>query len=57
MPAKALSAKKAASVRGGRKADGDPNSAGKPFLQFKFGTVFTMKELESRLDFSATKLR
>src|SRR5437588_3866922 len=26
-----------------RKAGGDPMSAGKPFLRFKFGTVFTTK--------------
>jgi len=26
-----------------RKAGGDPNAAGKPFLIFKFGTVFTTK--------------
>jgi type VI secretion system secreted protein Hcp len=26
-----------------RKAGGDPQSAGKPYLQFKFGTVFTTK--------------
>jgi type VI protein secretion system component Hcp len=26
-----------------RKAGGDPNGAGKPFLQFKFNTVFTTK--------------
>jgi type VI protein secretion system component Hcp len=26
-----------------RKAGGDPNGAGKPFLQFKFSTVFTTK--------------
>jgi hypothetical protein len=43
LPAKALSAKKAASVKGGRKAGGDPQSSGKPFLQYRFGTVFTTK--------------
>ena len=26
-----------------RKAGGDPKSAGKPFLVYKFGTVFTTK--------------
>jgi len=44
LPAKAMSAKKAAGVKGGmRKSGGDSSSAGKPFLQFKFDTVFTTK--------------
>ena len=37
LPSKAVSAKKATGVKGGmRKAGGDPQSAGKEFLQFKF---------------------
>ena len=44
LPSKTVSAQKAARVKGGmRKAGGDPSSAGQPFLQYKFGTVFTTK--------------
>jgi len=36
LPSKSLSAKKATGVKGGmRKAGGDPNTAGQPFLSFK----------------------
>ena len=44
LPASTLSAKKSAGVKGGmRKSGGDSSSAGKPFLQYKFDTVFTTK--------------
>ena len=44
LPATTLSAKESAGVKGGmRKAGGDPGSAGKEFLQYKFGSVFTTK--------------
>jgi hypothetical protein len=37
LPSKSLSAKKATGVKGGmRKAGGDPNSTGKPFLAYTF---------------------
>jgi len=35
-----LNLEELANVSGGRKAGGDPQTAGKPFLTFRFDTVF-----------------